>query len=131
MFGMSRRGTVTVAALLAGLALVATLPVPCACLPEPVKVEDHGCCAPAAGWRTADPGCCTAAAEPAPDTPATHARVAPAVVPPLVAVAFVLPSARSIARAPSALARLAPLAAPHRSARLVRPRAASREAAQS
>jgi hypothetical protein len=95
MIGMSRRGPVTVAALLSGLALVATLPVPCACLPEPAKVEDHGCCAPAAGWRTAVPGCCTAAAEPAPDTPATTPGVAPAVVPALVAVAGVMPSAAS------------------------------------
>jgi hypothetical protein len=98
MIGMSRRVPVTVAALLAGL--VATLPVPCACLPEPVKVQDHGCCAPAAGWRTAVPGCCTPAAEPAPQTPATTPAVAPAVVPPLVAAAFVLPSAASIAERP-------------------------------
>jgi len=93
MIGMSPRGSVTVAALLAGLALVATLPVPCACLPEPVKVEDHGCCAPRAGWRTADLGCCTAVAEPTPDTPATTPAAAPAVVPTLVAVACLMPSA--------------------------------------
>jgi hypothetical protein len=93
MIAMSRRGPVTVAALLSGLALVATLPVPCACLPEPVKVEDHGCCAPAAGWRSADPGCCTATAEPAPDTPATTPAAAPAVVQTIVAVAGVMPFA--------------------------------------
>jgi len=92
MVRMSRKGPVTVAALLSGLALVATLPVPCACLPA-VKVQDHGCCAPAAGWSTAVPGCCTAAAEPAPDTPATTPAAAPAVVPALVAVVSVMPSA--------------------------------------
>jgi hypothetical protein len=101
MIGMSRRGPVTVAALLSGLALVATLPVPCACLPEPAKVRDHGCCAPAAGWRTAVPDCCTAAADPAPDTPATTPAVAPAVVPEPVAVAGVMPpAAASLERAP-------------------------------
>jgi hypothetical protein len=91
MVPMSRRGPVTVAALLSALALVATLPVPCPCLPEPVMVEDHGCCAPPAGWRTANLACCTATAEPAPETPATTPAVAQAVVPTLVAVVGVLP----------------------------------------
>ena len=100
MTWMSRRGPVTAAALLAGLALVATLPVPCPCLPEPVKVEDHGCCAPASGWRTANLGCCTATAEPTQETPATPPAVAAAVVPPLVALAFVLPPAASTAERP-------------------------------
>ncbi len=93
MVEMSRRVPVTLAALVSGLALVATLPVPCPCLPEPVKVEDHGCCAPAAGWRTANLGCCTATAEPAPETPATTPATAPAVVPALVAVVRAMPSA--------------------------------------
>lgn len=100
MIWMNRRGPVTVAALIAGLALVATLPVPCPCLPEPVKVEDHGCCAPAAGWRTANSGCCTATAEPAPQTPATTPAVAPAIVPQPVAVGFVLPSPAPTAERP-------------------------------
>jgi len=95
MVGMSRRVPVTLAALVSSLALLATLPVPCPCLPEPVQVEDHGCCATAAGWRTANPGCCTAAAEPAPQTPATTPVVSPAVVPTLVAVADVMPSTAS------------------------------------
>jgi len=95
MIGMSRRGPVTVAALLAGLALVATLPVPCTCLPEPAKVQDHGCCAPGPGFRTANLGCCTATAEPAPDTPATTPAVSPAIVPTFAAVAVVMTSTAS------------------------------------
>jgi hypothetical protein len=94
MIRMSRRGPVAFAALFAGLALVATLPVPCPCLPEPAKVEDHGCCAPGAGWRTADLGCCSATAEPTPDTPATTPVVSPVVVLAL-AVVEVTPSVAS------------------------------------
>jgi len=71
MDGMSRTRT-TVTALLAGLALLATLPAPCGCLPEPV-VAAHSCCAPPPGLRPADGSCCvapdlapqTAAAKPA------------------------------------------------------------------
>jgi hypothetical protein len=93
MIAMSRTAPVTLAALFSGFALVASLPVPCPCLPEPVKTEDHGCCAPAAGWRTANLGCCTATAEPAPETPATTPALASAVLPSLVAVVGVVPSA--------------------------------------
>src|SRR5262245_59140396 len=92
MIGMSRRVPVTLAALVSSLALLATLPVPCPCLPESMKVEDHGCCAPAAGWRAANLGCCTAIAEPAPETPATPPAAAPAVVPTPIAVVGVMPS---------------------------------------
>jgi hypothetical protein len=100
MIGMSRRGPVTVAALLAAVAFVATLPVPCPCLPEPVKTEGHGCCAPAPGWRAANPSCCTTAAEPAPQAPATTPAVAPALVAPLVAAAFAAPTPASTAERP-------------------------------
>lgn len=102
MIGMRRKGPATVAALLAGLALVATLPMRCACLPEPVTAAEHGCCVPAAGLRPADPGCCTAAAEPTPDTPATPPAVAPAAVPALAVVACLMPAAvMSVERVPA------------------------------
>jgi len=93
MVGMSRRGPATVAALLSSFALVATLPVPCACLPEPVVASEHGCCSTPAGLRPADLGCCTAAAEPAPDTPATAPATTPAVAPVLVVVVSAMPAA--------------------------------------
>ena len=49
----------TLAAVVAGLALVAALPAPCPCAP---KVEaghaEHECCAPSTGVRSNDHGCC-------------------------------------------------------------------------
>jgi hypothetical protein len=51
----------TLAAVLAGLALVAALPVPCGCAPElsaAGQADEHACCAPPAGVRAADRGCC-------------------------------------------------------------------------
>jgi hypothetical protein len=89
---MSRRRRTTVSALLASLALVATLPAPCGCLPEPVAATEHSCCAPPAGLRPADPGCC-AAAEVAPDAVAAPSSVTPAVAPAFVVVAWVAPPA--------------------------------------
>jgi hypothetical protein len=86
---MSRRHRTTVSVLVS-LALVATLPAPCGCLPELVAVAEHACCAPPAGVRAADPGCC-AAADLAPDA-VTAPSVAPAVAPGFV-VAWVTPPA--------------------------------------
>jgi len=88
---MSRRRRTTVSALLASLALVATLPAPCGCLPEPVAAAEHACCAPPAGVRAADPGCC-AAADVARDA-VTAPSVAPAVAPAFAVVAWVTPPA--------------------------------------
>lgn len=89
---MSRGRRTTVAAVVAGLALLATLPAPCACLPEPVAGAEHACCTPPAGIRLADPGCC-AAPDVAPD-PLTASSVAKAAVAPdFVVVAWVAPLA--------------------------------------
>jgi hypothetical protein len=108
---MSRRSRATLSAVLAALALVATLPVPCACLPEPVLAGGHGCCPSEASVRSAEPGCC-AAATPAPDTTAATPTMASAatvaVTPALVAVVFSMPAT------PPRIER--PLAAPERQA---------------
>ncbi len=50
----------TLAAVLAGLALVAVLPAPCACPPETdaSRAADHSCCAPPVGVSADDHGCC-------------------------------------------------------------------------
>jgi hypothetical protein len=88
---MSRRRRTTVSALLASLALLATLPAPCGCLPEPVAAAEHACCEPPAGIRPDAPGCC-AVADVAPDT-ATAPSVTPAVAPALVVFAWATPPA--------------------------------------
>ena len=92
---MSRRRRTTVSALLASLALLATLPAPCGCLPEPVATAEHSCCAPPAGLRPADPGCC-ATADVTPDTVAAPSSVTPAVAPAFVVVAWVTPPASAV-----------------------------------
>jgi hypothetical protein len=49
------------AAVLAGLALVAALPAPCGCAPERSPSEpanEHACCTPQAGLSDADRTCC-------------------------------------------------------------------------
>jgi hypothetical protein len=81
MDGMSRTGT-TATALLAGLALLATLPAPCGCLPEPA-VAEHSCCAPPPGLRASGGGCCVAP-DAAPETPAAK-PAAPLALPVLAA----------------------------------------------
>jgi hypothetical protein len=57
-----RRFTITTA-FLASLALLAALPAPCFCLPDPAPA-DHGCCAPSPGFRPAADGCCVVPAPP-------------------------------------------------------------------
>jgi hypothetical protein len=49
----------SLAAVLAGLALVAMLPVPCPC-PEEASApsSEHACCAPPTGVSASDHGCC-------------------------------------------------------------------------
>ncbi len=88
---MSRRRRTAVSALLVSLALVATLPAPCGCLPEPVAAAEHACCAPPVGVRAVDPGCC-AAADVAPDA-VTAPSVAPATAPAFAVVAWMTPPA--------------------------------------
>ena len=81
--------------LVASLALLATLPAPCACLPEPVAAAEHACCAPPAGIRPAEPGCCAApASRPTPRPPPSVAQAA--VAPALVVVAWVAPLAAPV-----------------------------------
>ncbi len=83
MRGMGRTRR-TLAAALAGLALVAALPGPCACGPERMAsrhADEHACCAPPVGVRAADRGCCdeapaTASAVPSPAGPAAGTPVA-------------------------------------------------------
>jgi hypothetical protein len=84
MDAMSRRRVTTVTAWVSSLALLATLPAPCACLPAPVAAAQHACCAPPAGIRPADPGCCSAPVV-APD-PVTASSVAKAAVAPVLVV---------------------------------------------
>jgi hypothetical protein len=67
------------AAVLAGLALVAALPAPCGCAPErsaSKHADEHACCVPPAGLSAADRTCCdespaVADAAPSPVGPAT------------------------------------------------------------
>ena len=78
-----------IAAVLAGLALVAALPAPCGCAPErstSKHAEEHACCAPPLGVRAADHGCCDetpdlAQALPSGAAPATAAPGALATLP--------------------------------------------------
>jgi len=78
----------TLAAVLAGLALVAALPAPCGCAPERTPAGhagEHACCAPPTGVSAAARGCCDEAPNlgpaiaPSPSA-ATPASVAVAVV---------------------------------------------------
>jgi hypothetical protein len=92
---MSRRRRTTVSALLASLALLATLPAPCGCLPEPATTAEHSCCAPPPGLRPADPGCC-ATADVAAHNVAAPASATPAVAPGFVVVAWVTPPATAV-----------------------------------
>lgn len=72
----------TLAAVLAGLALVAVLPAPCGCAPERTassQANGHECCAPPTGVSAAAGGCCDEApdiAEAVPSLPGP-AAVAP------------------------------------------------------
>lgn len=75
----------TLAAVLAGVALVAALPAPCGCAPQrsaSQHADEHDCCAPPAGVSAADDGCC----DEAPDlaeallSPAASADAAPRAV---------------------------------------------------
>ncbi len=69
MFSMIRSTLRTLAAVLAGLALVAALRAPCGCAPERTPAghaDQHACCAPPTGVRAAARGCCDEAPDLAP-----------------------------------------------------------------
>ena len=54
----------TLAAVLAGLALVAALPAPCGCATQRMAsghANEHTCCVPPTGVSAADQGCCNEA----------------------------------------------------------------------
>ena len=80
-----RRFTIATA-LMASLALLAALPAPCVCLPDPVPAE-HGCCEPASGLRQAAQGCCVVPAPPS-ETQAAKPQ-APAIAPDLTPTTYV------------------------------------------
>ena len=121
MKGM-RRTLRTLAAVLAGLALVAALPAPCGCAPErsaSKHADEHACCAPPAGVSAADRTCCD-------ESPAGRGRGALARRPRHGAGPGGRPSRRSAVRASRARAsRRHPglLASSHRPAHLIPPRA--------
>jgi len=97
MTGMARRRRALVSALLAGLVLVAVLPVPCGCQPRAVAAaSEHGCCAPLASVRPAEPGCCAAVAR-APEATTTAPERTVTLVPGLAVVAWAMPPALPIA----------------------------------
>jgi hypothetical protein len=75
------------AAVVAGLALVAVLPAPCACAPErSASANEHACCTPPPGLSAIDRSCCD-------DSPA-------------VAVAYATPSPAGPVAAPVQVAAL-------------------------
>ena len=87
----------TLAAVLAGLALVAALPAPCGCAPAGTTsrhASEHDCCAPPTGVSAAPRGCCddAPAAAAAVSSPAGAAAVAPvATLPPGAEASSALP----------------------------------------
>jgi hypothetical protein len=100
-----RRTLRTLAALLAGLALVAALPAPCGCAPErsaPGQTDAHACCTPPTGVSAADRACCD-------ESPAV--AVADATPPPVGPATAPVVSAALRAEAPSTLVVLADLTA--------------------
>ena len=85
----------TLAAVLAGLALVAALPAPCGCPTDrsaSTHADEHGCCAPPAGVSAADQGCCDESPEPAEALP-SPAAPADAATPALATLPAAVPSA--------------------------------------
>ena len=96
----------TLAAVLAGLALVASLPAPCDCRPERVAPggDGHACCAPPVGVSAADDGCCDEAAELAEAlvSPAASADCASRAIPTLPVAVPSVPRAFARSAAPLA-----------------------------
>jgi hypothetical protein len=86
---VAMRGTPlgSLAAVVAGLALLAALPAPCACPSRPMELE-HGCCQPPQGW-SADTAvsCC-----PSSDARAEGRAAVPEGAAPAIASALVVPA---------------------------------------
>jgi hypothetical protein len=104
-----RRAFRTLAAVLAGLALVAALPAPCGCAPErSVPAPGHACCAPPTGVSAAARGCCDESPEPTPAIASSATVAGP--VPLAVAVAGLAspPALRALAPPPVAPASSPP-----------------------
>lgn len=79
---MSRGRRSIVAAAVASLVLLGTLPAPCHCLPLPAAAAEHACCQPPSGYRVAEQGCCPAAGmaqESQTELPAPPAAATPAL----------------------------------------------------
>ena len=108
-----RRFTIATA-FLASLALLAALPAPCVCLPDPVPA-DHGCCEPASGLRQAAQGCCVVPAPPS-ETQAAKPQ-SPALAPDLTPTAYVSLDAALVIDA-RATAPVVPLSPPRTVRRL-------------
>ena len=73
----------TLAAVLAGLALVAALPAPCGCAPERTPAGhagEHACCAPPTGVSAAARGCCDEAPDLAPAIASSPSVAGPAPI---------------------------------------------------
>ncbi len=73
----------TLAAVLAGLALVSALPAPCGCAPERAPAghaDEHGCCVPPTGVSAAARGCCDEAPDLAPAMTCSPGVASPAPV---------------------------------------------------
>ena len=80
-----KRSLRTLAAVLAGLALVAALPVPCGCAPDrsaSPHAAEHACCAQPVGVSAVDYGCCDESPELAEAlvSPAASSHAAPLAV---------------------------------------------------
>jgi hypothetical protein len=89
----------SLAAVLAGLAVVAALPTPCGCAPERSASrhgDEHACCVPPAGVSAADQTCCDESPAVADAAPSP---VGPAAVPVLVAALRVEPPSAHLVRA--------------------------------
>lgn len=96
------------AAVLAGLALVAVLPAPCACPPETdaSRAADHSCCAPPVGVSADDHGCCDE------DAAVTEAVPSPAGADTVVPSLAVLPTAAVPASEPTPARSVVPAVSP-------------------
>jgi hypothetical protein len=99
----------TLAAVLAGLALAAALPAPCGCAPGrtgPAPITGHECCAPPAGVRAADEGCCDETPVLADALPSPAGPVGPPIV--IAVIRVEAPSTLRVLVRPSTLLTSSP-----------------------